>query len=470
VNRRRSFRLRLALRIGGAVLAALLIAAALAYRSLDDLLYDQLDTTLLRLAAIEAAGASDTRDSEVHFHDEAFLASGPSGEASLDRFAEVWTLSGEPVLRTRNLGARDLPLDRAALDRLVRSDAPSLTTVQWRGSTYRSILYPLGLVGTQHRPHILQVIASAEPTESLLGGFLRRLATIVALGTAAAFVIGWWIAGGAISPITRIVEQAEQVQMTGGVHEIQARAETEEMERLIDVLNSMLARIDAAFESQRRFLADVGHEIRTPLTVLRGEIEVALMRPRTAKEYEQILRRSLEDLRVASTLAGDLLLLARGQNRGLEPLFETVDVGSILHGVAEARAGGSDLRIEVRVDSDTFVAADPTLLRRAIANLVDNAIRHGGERVELEGRRFDSMVEFRVIDHGPGIPPDERPHLFERFYRGRVGRQSGRGAGLGLAIIHAIVKSHAGSVAVEDTPGGGATFVVRLPAADSESF
>ena len=467
--RRRSFRFGLALRIGGAVMAALLIAAALAYRALGDLLYDQLDATLVRLAAIEAAGASDTRDSEVHFHDEAFLASGPSGEASLDRYAEVWTLSGEPVIRTRNLGARDLPLDRATLDRLVGSDAPSLTTVQWRGSTYRSILYPLGLVGPQHRPHVLQVIASAEPTESLLAGFLRRLAAVVALGTGAAFAIGWWIAGGAIRPITRIVEQAEEVQMTGEVHQIQARADTVEIEKLIDVLNSMLARIDAAFESQRRFLADVGHEIRTPLTVLRGEIDVALMRPRTAGEYERILRKSLEDLRAASALAGDLILLARGESQGLEPIFEPVDAVQILREVAEDRAGLREVGMGMEAGIDTFIAADPALLRRAVANLADNAIRHGGGHVELEVQRVDSMVELRVIDHGPGIPPDERPHLFERFYRGRVGRQSGRGAGLGLAIVHAIAESHGGSVRVEETPGGGATFVLRLPAGDSES-
>lgn len=313
--KRRSFRLKLAIWIGSAVLAVFLIAAALAYRSLHDLLYDQLDTTLLRLAAIEAAAASDTRDSAVHFHDEAFLASGPSGEGSLDRYAEVWTVSGNPVIRTRNLGTTDLPLDPAALDRVVRSDTPFLTTAEWQGSTYRSILYPLGLVGPQHRPHVLQVVASADPTESLLAGFLRRLVAAVSFGTAAAFGIGWWIAGRAIRPITRIVEQAEEVQMTGGAHGIEARADTEEIERLIDVLNSMLARIDAAFESQRRFLADVGHEIRTPLTVLRGEIEVALMRPRTAEEYERILRKSLEDLRAASTLAGDLTC-SRGARAG----------------------------------------------------------------------------------------------------------------------------------------------------------
>lgn len=447
----------------------MLVAAALAYRSLDDLLYDQLDTTLLRLAAIEAAGASDTRDSEVHFHDAAFLASGPSGEASLDRYAEVWTHSGEPVIRTLNLGAGDLPLDRAALGRVARSDIPSLTTVRWRGSTYRSILYPLGLVGPQHRPHVLQVIASAEPTESLLAGFLRRLAAVVALGTGAAFTIGWWIAGGAIRPITRIVEQAEEVQMTGGVHQIQARADSVEIERLVAVLNSMLGRIDAAFESQRRFLADVGHEIRTPLTVLRGEIDVALMRPRTAEEYERILRKSLEDLRAASALAGDLILLARGESQGLDPLLEPVDAARILREAAEARAGLPDARVRLESDTEAFVEADPALLRRAVANLVDNAIRHGEGLVELEVRNLDSMVELRVIDHGPGIPPDERPRLFERFYRGRVGRQSGRGAGLGLAIVHAIAESHGGSVAVEETSGGGATFVLRLPAVDSDA-
>jgi two-component system OmpR family sensor kinase len=471
-----TFRGRLAFRLGAAALAVLLLGAFVAYRALRDLLYDELDRTLLRLAAIEAAAAADSPDPDVHFHDAVFLAAGPSAEPGLERYAEVWTVAGEPVIRTRNLGRVDLPLDEDLLRAVVRSERPSLRRVEWRGQNYRSVLYPLGLVGSQHEPHVLQVMASARPTEVLLAGFRRRFALIVLGGTLAAVTLGWWIAGASVRPITRIVEQAESIEMRGsGAHEIQARADVEEFRRLVEVLNSMLGRIDAAFESQRRFLADVGHEIRTPLTVLRGEIEVALRRPRSAEEYERVLRQSLADLKSASALANDLLVLARGESVALEPARMALKADESLREVAEAhmgRAARKGVRLEVTAVAPITVRADPELLRRALGNLVENALLYGSEggSVELSCDSDPDGVEFRVVDHGPGIPLAERARVFDRFFRGAAGRRAARGAGLGLAIAAAIAEGHGGGVVLEETRDGGATLVLRIPgASDAES-
>jgi two-component system OmpR family sensor kinase len=288
--------------------------------------------------------------------------------------------------------------------------------------------------------------------------------------------LGWWIAGASVRPITRIVEQAESIEMRGsGAHEIQARADVEEFRRLVEVLNSMLGRIDAAFESQRRFLADVGHEIRTPLTVLRGEIEVALRRPRSAEEYERVLRQSLADLKSASALANDLLVLARGESVALEPARMALKADESLREVAEAhmgRAARKGVRLEVTAVAPITVRADPELLRRALGNLVENALLYGSEggSVELSCDSDPDGVEFRVVDHGPGIPLAERARVFDRFFRGAAGRRAARGAGLGLAIAAAIAEGHGGGVVLEETRDGGATLVLRIPgASDAES-
>ena len=240
------------------------------------------------------------------------------------------------------------------------------------------------------------------------------------------------------------------------------------MERLVVVLNSMLARIDATFEAERRFLADVGHEIRTPLTVLRGDVEVALRRRRSREEYEGILEQSLEDIKGVSALADDLIMLARGESGALTPELGPIDVEGLLRKVAEkyrGAAASAGAALEVECEPDAVVIGDRQLLQRAIGNLVDNAIKYGtdGGRITLAARPTNAGdVTLTVADRGPGIPESERPNLFDRFERGESGRRRARGSGLGLSIVKTIAGTHGASVALRDTEGGGATFELRL--------
>ncbi len=254
--------------------------------------------------------------------------------------------------------------------------------------------------------------------------------------------------------------------MSVGEHRLTASADTDELSRLISVLNSMLGRIDAAFDNQRRFLADAGHEIKTPLTILRGDVEVALRRERSSAEYQAILGQTLEDLKGVSALAEDLITLARSDSGGLEPRLGELPVDRLLNRVADryaslARQAGIEL--DVRGGDGLLVRGDPGLLERAVTNLVDNAIKYGGGRVTLSAVRLDGRLRITVADDGPGIPSEERPHLFERFYRGETGRRAARGSGLGLAIVQAIVDAHGGSVEFESEPGRGTSVSLLLP-------
>lgn len=450
-----------------------LAASAIGYVALRKILYAELDASLARLAEIEAAATADTQDSTVHFHEEVFVTA-TDREVSLTRYAEIWNVDGEPVLRTRNLDAADLPLPEGILARVGSSDEAEFFGFEWRGSDYRALVYPLGLIGPQHRAHLLEVAAPTDHLAAVLDRFLALVSFLVLAGTVSAAALGWWLAGQAERPIMQVIQQAESLEMSRGDHRITAEAETEELARLISVLNSMLARIDEAFENQRRFLADAGHEIRTPLTILRGDLDVTLRRRRSPEEYEAVLRQALGDLRDVSSLADDLITLARSESGGLEPQPSEFRVADLVRRVAEkyARVGDSSgIELTLDIEDGLAVYADHGLLERAVGNLVDNAIKYGGPKGHFTVSAHsenDGRVAIYVSDDGPGIPAEERERLFERFYRGSTGRRSVRGSGLGLAIVRAIVEAHGGEVSLESEPGRGTRVCLELPM-DSEA-
>lgn len=457
----RSFRARLALPFGAALSLVMLIGSLVGYFALRQILYQRLDGILLRLAAIEAAATADSPDESVHFHDEVFLSAGPGHETILSRYAQVWTLDGKPVVRTQNLEGRDLPLPAAVRERVGRSRTPELFQVEWSGSRYRAALYPLGLIGPQHRLHLLQVAASTRETDALLRRVAGVLVALVVAGFTVGGGLGWWLAGYALRPVLAIIEQAEALEPRAAGQQIRVHTDTDELRRLVGVLNAALARIDAAFEAQRRFIADAGHAIKTPITILRGDVDVALRRARSADEYMAVLRQAREDLREVSVLAEDLITLARSDSGALEVAREVVDVDSLFSRVMRkfdgaARRAGT--KLERETPTGLTVIADPELLERALSNVVDNAIRYAGNAGPIRlaaAPAPDGCVALRVTDHGPGVPLAERARVFDRFYRGDPTRE--RGSGLGLAIVKAIMESLGGQVTLEAAPTGGTT-------------
>ncbi len=467
----RSFRARLAIRFGGALSLLMLLASVLGYVAFRRMMYQRLDAILLRLAAIEAAATADSPDETVHFHDEVFLSVGPGHETILSRYAQVWTLDGEPVVRTRNLEGRNLPLSADVRERVVRSRTAELFQFEWGASRYRSVLYPLGAIGRQHRLHLLQVAASTQETDALLRRAAAALAALVAIGFALGGGLGWWLAAYAVRPVLQIIEQAEALDPYGAGHQLSVRADTDEFGRLVRVLNAALARIDEALEGRRRFIADAGHAIKTPITIMRGDVEVALRRPRAPDEYQHVLQQALEDLKEVSVLAENLITLARSDSGALAADIQPIDVEQVFGRVVlkfERTARRAGVKLMTEPAPGITVLADPQLLERALTNLVDNAITYAGCPATIglsAGLESDGWVVLRVSDSGPGIPTEDQVQVFNRFYRGEDARSQGRGSGLGLAIVKAIMESLGGQVTLESGPSQGTTVTLVCPGA-----
>jgi heavy metal sensor kinase len=281
---------------------------------------------------------------------------------------------------------------------------------------------------------------------------------------------GYWLSRRALSPVDALVRSAREVSGTNLSGRLQKLETGDELQRLSDTLNEMLDRIESAFERITQFTADASHELRTPVSLIRTEAELALRRSREETEYQEALRHILLEAERTTTLIEQLLSMARADS-GRETLhLQPVDLGPTLRTVVsgwQQIAIIRNLQFSSSIDaSDSFVMGDETLLRRLADILLDNAFKYtpspGWVHLSL-GRKGESAV-LTVHDSGVGIAEQEQGRIFERFYRVDKARSREQGgAGLGLAIAQWIVTQHRGSIAVESTPGQGAAFRVQLP-------
>jgi signal transduction histidine kinase len=229
----------------------------------------------------------------------------------------------------------------------------------------------------------------------------------------------------------------------------------------------MLARLEAALERERDFVADAGHELRTPLTLLRTELELALRHASSPDELREAIRTSSNEVDRLAQLAEDLLLIARSERGKLDLQLETLDSSGLLEAVAtrfEWRAHEAGRRVTVVTGPRFRLHGDRLRLEQALANLVENALRHGGGDVRLSAAGVDGVVELHVTDDGAGFPPQFLDRAFERFARAD-GARSGESAGLGLSIVRMIAEAHGGGAHVANTNGRGADAWIVIPRA-----
>jgi signal transduction histidine kinase len=245
----------------------------------------------------------------------------------------------------------------------------------------------------------------------------------------------------------------------------------DEIAALAGTMNDLLARLQRALARQRMFVADASHELRTPFAVLQGELELAGRPGRSREELQAAVRGAADEAARLARLTEDLLLLAHSDERSLPLRPVTVDVGMLLAQSADqarSRAATAGVRCDVEVPPGLEAVVDPTRIRQAVDNLVDNALRFAprGSRIVLAAVESDGSLVIDVRDSGPGFPADFLPHAFERFGRPDIGRtREHGGAGLGLAIVAAIAMAHGGRAVAINRTGGGATLTLELPSA-----
>ena len=301
-------------------------------------------------------------------------------------------------------------------------------------------------------------------------------ALVIAAVLLALAIVGSLVVRLGLRPLNRMEATAGKIAAGDLSHRVSPATESTEVGRLGLALNAMLDRLEEAFQQReasearlRRFLADASHELRTPLASIRGYAELFRMGATAdPAAIENAIRRIEEEAARMGVLVEDLLALAR-LDRPPEHERELVQFSKLAaDAVADARAVAPDRTITLEADPDACVVGDPLQLRQVLANLLRNALTHtpAASPVEVTVCEHDGAITLSVRDHGPGLPSDSPEQLFERFWRAEGGRERGRGgAGLGLAITLAVVEAHGGTINARQASGGGAEFLVRLPAA-----
>ncbi len=301
----------------------------------------------------------------------------------------------------------------------------------------------------------------------IIGGILGLAMMILSA------LAGYFMAKKALDPIQEISSTARAVAAGDLSRRLESRSQDKEIRFLVNVLNKMFEDLEASFRAQRRFTADASHELRLPLTILKGEIEVALRHPRSCEEYEHILRQQLETIERIQRIVNDLLTLARADAGQLELIQEPIDLSLLLREVGQQHLilfASHHITLDMHITEGMEIVGDAAHLERVLLNLLNNAYKYAPEHSTITLSGHVDQEQWAVIsirDEGPGIPPEQQALLFDRFYRADDARcrKEGEGAGLGLSICKRIVDAHGGTITVQSTPGKGATFIVRLPLA-----
>jgi signal transduction histidine kinase len=318
---------------------------------------------------------------------------------------------------------------------------------------------------------VLVVGATRADRTETLGGLRNELLIVGPIALALASVAGYFLAGLSLRAVESMRRRAAAISAETPGERLPVPQTGDELERLGETLNAMLARLESALEREREFVADAGHELRTPLSLLRTELELALRHAETSEELRGAVRAASEEADRLSQLADDLLLIA-GSDRGRLPLrLETLETSELLGSIAsrfEWRAQEAGRRVAIVTPTTFQVRGDRLRLEQALGNLLDNALRYGEGEVQLSAARTDGLVELHVTDEGSGFPPGVMEQAFERFVRLDQARARG-GSGLGLSIVRAIAEAHGGSAHLANRNGSGADVWVSVPSAEATS-
>lgn len=440
------------------LLAMLIVYATATYVAVRHEFLEQLDEQLHDDFEAAEARLTRTPDGRIAWRDEEHH----DADHEPERVFEVWSATGEQLHRS---GA-SVSLPPAAL--AAANSSYSYETLSANGDRWRTLTAPVTVEG---HSVLLRVSRSEERVLEQLWEVLVVLILGLPLVVVLAGVGGYVLARRALRPIDQLATEAHRITAEQLHQRLSVPNQQDEIGRLAAVINGTLARLEASFGQLKRFTADASHELRTPLAVVRGIGEATVAERRTQPEYEEAIGSILEEVDRMSNLVDTLLRLSRGDAGTIRLTYEPTDLGELAREAASSLGILAEERnqtIDVSISDGLVVPVDRLVLREALTNVLDNAIKYSPNKstVGIRVERVDDRAMVAVTDQGPGVSPEHRELIFDRFFRVDQSRtRNGGGAGLGLAIAKWAVEIHGGQLTVHDGPRGGSEFRIVLPTA-----
>ncbi len=456
-----TLRARLTLLYTSVLVGVLLVFGVTVFVLLSISLFRQVEDTLQRTAD------DILRASQVQIGGIPLAALQLELDLTANIFVQVFDETGQLQQQTMNIGFEDRPFDESTLETKV----PIFSTVLIEGNRFRVLTVPVtGGVNDQVNARLQLAVSlqTIDQTRELLIYILVGGGVVIILIAAA---VGWMTAGTALRPIGEITESALQITRTDDLSRRipLAGSANDEVGRLILAFNETLERLENLFETQRRFLADVSHELRTPLTAIRGNVDLI----RRMGEADPIsLDAIASEVDRMTRMVSDLLILVQAETGKLPLAQDVVELDTLLLEVFQQSKILANENVEVKLgkEDQARVIGDRDRLKQVLLNLVANALEHtpSGGKVILGLTCVGEFARLTVSDSGPGIPKEDLPNIFERFYRVETSRKrkDSGGAGLGLSIAYWITRSHDGRIEVASEVGKGTTFTIWLPRVD----
>jgi signal transduction histidine kinase len=436
-----------------------LVSAVVAYQVLSSRLADEIEKSLVQEAGElnQLAAGNNPRTGQPFGEDVAaifdtFLRRNIPGEGE----ALFTLVDGQPY-RTSSQPPHNLLEDAALVQRWSALTASERSSVTTPAGEARYLAVPLQFGERQVGVFVVANFPAAEHDEIVQS--VQVLGAVSAGVLLVASILAWVVAGRVLAPVRVLTATARRITETDFSRRIPVRG-TDEMAELSSTFNEMLDRLEAAFASQRDFISDAGHELRTPITIIRGHLELMGEDPDDQRETIALVTDELDRM---ARYVGDLLMLAKAER----PDFlhrEPIDVADLTQRLFAKAQAFDPSRFRLAATGSGTAVADPDRLTQAVMNLADNAVRHadGDGEILLGSALSDGHARFWVHNSGPGIPASEHARLFDRFARGDASARRD-GTGLGLAIVAAIARSHGGKVELKSNAHDGTTFTIVIP-------
>jgi len=367
-------------------------------------------------------------------------------------------------------------LDRKLLSQRAAARAYGVVTLP-TGDGVRLVLVPARIGGVGF---VIAVGQSLAAQQDALADLRQAMLITIPIALLVASIGGYLLARTSLAPVVRMTAKARAIGATNLSERIDVANRRDELGELAATLNDLLARLDASFTAQRRFMADASHELRSPVAILQGELDVTLSRTdRDAADYRESLEVMRRSVRRLTRIVRDLFLLARSDAGDVPLRREAVYISdAVVNTVRAFRtvAAEREVRLFADCDEELRVLGDEDLIQRLVGNLLENAIKFTPAAGSVRIRCFaiDDHIRIEVADSGTGIPPNVHSHVFERFFRADPARavaaeMNGSGAGLGLPIARWIAEQHGGTLLLEKSDANGSVFVATLPRFGTES-